>query len=150
MLSQTITLLGNLGSDPEMRYTPDSQAVVGFRMAVNRKYSGKSGEVKETAWFSVSAWGKLAEACGQYLKRGSKVLVTGRLRVDSATGGPRLFTKKDGSLGATSEVTADDVTFLSGAPGEDGEGAGPVNMSAPRPVNKSESEHGPASEEFIF
>lgn len=149
MLSQQITLLGNLGSDPEMRYTPDSQAVVGFRIAVNRKYTGKTGEVKETAWFSVSAWGKLAEACGQYLKRGSKVLVTGRLRVDPATGGPRVFTKKDGTLGASFEVTADDVTFLGGT---NEESSGPVDMSAPRPANRAEpaADSSPASEEFIF
>jgi single-strand DNA-binding protein len=119
-------------------------------MAVNRKFSGKNGEVKETAWFSVSAWGKLAEACGQYLKRGSKVLVTGRLRIDPATGGPRTFQKKDGSIGASYEVTADDITFLSGNVGEDGRE--PVDMSAPRPAAQPESStlQSPAAEDFVF
>lgn len=110
----TVILVGNLGKDPEMRYTPSGQAVTSFSVATNRQYTSSDGTpVKETAWFRVSAWGKQAEVCNQYLRKGSKVLVEGRLNIDPATGGPRTFTRNDGSVGASLEVTANIVRFLS-------------------------------------
>ncbi len=109
-----IIIVGNLGRDPEMRYTPSGQAVTNMSVATNRQYTASNGEqVKETIWFRVSVWGKQAEACNQYLKRGSKVLVTGRLNPDPATGGPRIWTRQDGTAGASFEVTAQTVRFLS-------------------------------------
>ncbi len=90
---QTIIIAGNVGRDPEMRYTPSGQAVTSFSVATNRQYTNNNAEtVKETIWFRVSAWGKQAETCNQYLKKGSKVLVEGRLTADPATGGPRIWT----------------------------------------------------------
>jgi len=120
----TIIIVGNLGRDPEMRYTPSGQAVTSFSVATSHNYTGSNGQlVKETIWFRVSAWGKQAETCSQYLKKGSKVLVEGRMQAD-ANGGPRTFQRKDGTTGASFEVTANTVRFLSsksegGGPGEE-------------------------------
>ncbi len=109
----TIIIVGNLGRDPEMRYTPSGQAVTSFSVATNRKYTSSNGEsVNETIWFRVSAWGKQAEICNQYLKKGSKVLVEGRLTPDKNTGGPRIWNKQDGTAAASFEVTAQTVRFL--------------------------------------
>ena len=110
----TIIIVGNVGKDPEMRYTPAGQAVTSFSVATSRHYTAGTGEqVKETIWFRVSTWGKTAEVCNQYVKKGSKVLVEGRLTPDKNTGSPRVFTKQDGSTGATYEVTAQTIRFLS-------------------------------------
>jgi single-strand DNA-binding protein len=111
---QKIIIAGNLGRDPEMRYTPSGQAVTNFSVATNRQYTASDGQlVKETTWFRISAWGRLAETCNQYLHRGSKVLVEGRLNTDPQSGGPRVYTRQDGSTGASFEITADTVRFLS-------------------------------------
>lgn len=109
----TIIIVGNLGKDPEMRYTPAGQAVTSFSVATNRRYTASNGEqVNETIWFRVSAWGKQAEICNQFLKKGSKVLIEGRLTPDKNTGGPRIWQKQDGTSGASFEVTAQTVRFL--------------------------------------
>ncbi len=111
---QTIILAGNLGRDPEMRYTPTGQAVTSFSVATNRQWTNNNGEtIKETIWFRVSAWGKMAETCNQYLKKGSKVLVEGRLTADANSGGPRIWTGQDGQPRASFEVSAQTVRFLS-------------------------------------
>ena len=110
----TIIIVGNLGKDPEMRYTPSGQAVTSFSVATSRQYTAGNGEqVKETIWFRISTWGKTAEACNAHLKAGAKVLIEGRLEPDKTTGGPRIWTKKDGASGASFEVTASTVRFLS-------------------------------------
>jgi len=110
----TIIIVGNVGKDPEMRYTPSGQAVTSFSVATNRQYTTGGGEqVKETVWFRVTTWGKQAEVCNQYVKKGMKVLVEGRLTPDKATGGPRVWTKQDGSAGSSFEVNAAMVRFLS-------------------------------------
>ena len=110
---QKITIVGNLGRDPEMRYTPSGQAVTSFAVATNRSYTGSDGNrVKETTWFRVSAWGKQAENCNNYLRKGSKVLVEGRIVPDTTTGGPRVFTRQDGTTGASFEITSSTVQFL--------------------------------------
>ncbi len=110
----TIIIVGNVGRDPEMRYTPTGQAVTSFSVATNRQYTASNGEqVKETIWFRVTTWGKMAEICNQYLKKGTKVLVEGRLAPDRNTGGPRIWTRQDGTVGASYEVTANTVRFLS-------------------------------------
>ena len=109
-----IIIVGNVGKDAEMRYTPSGQAVTSFSVATSRKYTGTNGEqAEETIWFRVSTWGKTAEICNQYVKKGSKVLVEGRLTPDKSTGGPRVWTKQDGTAQASFEVTANTVRFLS-------------------------------------
>jgi single-strand DNA-binding protein len=112
---QKIIIVGNLGSDPEMRYMPNGNAVTNFSVASNRRWTDQaSGEPREeTTWFRVSVWGKQAETANQYLSRGQKVLVEGRLRPDPQTGSPRTFQRQDGSVGASYEVTADSIRFLS-------------------------------------
>jgi single-strand DNA-binding protein len=126
----TIIFVGNLGREPEMRYTPNGQAVTSFSVATSRQYTSNNGQtVKETIWFRVSAWGKQAETCSQYLHKGSKVLVEGRLSPDGNTGGPKTFTRKDGSVGASYDVTASTVRFLT--PRGEGEGGAPGEEVAP-------------------
>ncbi len=72
-----LIIVGNVGRDPEMRYTPSGQAVTSFSVAANKQYTNAQGEtVKETIWFRVSAWGNLAEVCNQYVKKGMKVLIS--------------------------------------------------------------------------
>ncbi len=123
MTYHTLIIIGNLGRDPEMRYTPSGQAVTSFSVASNRSYTGQSGEkVDETIWFRVTAWGKLAETCSQYLHKGSKVLVEGRLTPDPKTGSPKTFQRQDGSTGASYDVTATTVRFLSSRAEGAGEG----------------------------
>ena len=122
----TIILIGNLGRDPEMRYTPSGQAVTNFSVATNRQYTGSDGQlVKETIWFRISTWGKNAENCNQFLKRGSKVLVEGRLVPDANTGGPRIWNRQDGTPSASFEVSAQTVRFLSTRGEDDGGAASP-------------------------
>ncbi len=114
MSFHTVILVGNVGRDPEMRYTPTGQPVTSFSVATNRQYVNSNGEtIKETAWFRVSVWGKQAESCNQYLRKGAKVLVEGRLVPDPSTGGPRLWTGQDGQPRASFEINAQVVRFLS-------------------------------------
>ena len=119
MSYHTILIVGRLGREPEMRYTPSGQPVTNFNLAANRQYADANGEVvKETIWFKVSAWGKTAETCSQYLYKGSLVLVEGRMLCDPETCGPRLYNRKDGSSATSYEVIASTVRFLSGSEGE--------------------------------
>lgn len=107
-------IVGNLGRDPEMRYTPSGQPVTDFSVAVNRQYTNNSGEtVKDLVWFKITTWGKQAEICNQYLKKGSKVLVEGRLAYDRLTGGPRAWQNKSGEPVSGFELVAQTVRFLS-------------------------------------
>ncbi len=120
---QHLTIVGRLGRDPEMRYSPNGQAVTSFSVATDRQYTDGNGQkVKETTWFHVSVWGKQAETTNQYLKKGSMVLVEGRLTCDPKTGGPRIYKRQDGTEGASFELNASTVRFLSGK--QDGEQAG--------------------------
>ena len=114
MSFHTILIVGHLGKEPEMRYTPSGQAVTNFNLAANRQYTDSSGQVvKETTWFRISAWGKTAEHCSEFLHKGSLVLVEGRMVCDPETGGPRLFSRKDGTPSTAFEVNANTVRFLS-------------------------------------
>ena len=91
-----VQLIGNLGKDPEARYTPTGAKICTFSMAVNRRWKGKDGSAKEaTDWFNIEAWGKLAEICNDYLHKGSLVLIEGRLQTDryEHEGETRYFTK---------------------------------------------------------
>jgi single-strand DNA-binding protein len=133
MSFHTIIIVGNLGRDPEMRYLPSGQGVTSFSVASSRSYTNNQGEkVDETIWFRVSVFGKMAETCNQYLKKGSKVLVEGRLQADK-NGSPRIWTRQDGTPGVSFEVTAATVRFLSsrgdsmGSGGEEGDFGGPAD-----------------------
>ncbi len=129
MAYQTVILVGNLGRDPEMRFTPSGQPVTSFSVATSRSYNNSDGgKVDETTWFRVTVWGKQAETCNQYLHKGSKVLVEGRLVPDQQSGGPKLFQRKDGTWGASFDITANTVRFLSSKGEMSGDGAesGPV------------------------
>jgi single-strand DNA-binding protein len=109
----SITVVGNLGRDPEMRYTPSGQPVTTMSVATTRVFNNAAGEKQEeTTWFRITVWGKQAETCNQYLKKGSKVAVMGRLTPDKA-GNPRIWNKTDGSPAASFEVNASEVHFLS-------------------------------------
>jgi single-strand DNA-binding protein len=121
MFNKTI-VVGNLGQDPEMRFMPDGQAVTNLSVACNRRWNSRAtGEQnEETTWYRGSVWGKQAEACNEFLEKGRQVLVEGRLRPDPATGGPRLWTRQDGSVGASFEIVASSVQFL----GSNGNGNG--------------------------
>jgi single-strand DNA-binding protein len=101
-----ITVIGNLGNEPEMRFTPSGRPVTSFRVATNWRYTTPEGERKEeTEWFSVVAWGRLAEQCNQFLTKGRLVYVEGRLRL-------RTWDGQDGQRRARNEIVADRVKFL--------------------------------------
>ncbi len=101
-----VMLIGNLGTDPEMRYTANGNAVTTFRLACSRNYAAQDGERKEeTEWFSVVTWNKLAETCSQFLQKGRRAYVEGRLRTRSWEG-------PDGQRRYRTEVIANTVLFL--------------------------------------
>ena len=105
---QQITLVGNLGKDPEMRYLPSGVPVTTFNMATSRRWVGQDGQTQEkTIWFRVTAWNKTAETTGQYLAKGSKVLVIGELEE------PNAYKDREGNLKASLEVRALTIKFLS-------------------------------------
>ncbi|MDP3046301.1 MAG: single-stranded DNA-binding protein [Chloroflexota bacterium] len=102
-----VMIIGNVGRDPEMRYTPDGKANAKFSVAVSRVWTNPEGEKKEeTEWFTVVAWDKLAETCGNYITKGQKVYVEGRLQT-------RTWEGQDGLKHKTSDLVARDVIFLS-------------------------------------
>jgi single-strand DNA-binding protein len=116
-----LIIVGNLGRDPEMRYTDDGTPVASFSVAANRAWNRPDGsQGEETVWFRVTAWRRLAEVCGQYLQKGRQVLVEGRLK-PGESGGPRVWTGDDGEARASYEVTAEAVKFLGGRGGETGD-----------------------------
>ena len=117
---EQLTIVGNLGRDPELRYTSGGAPVTTFPVAVNRKWTNQDGTPgEETTWFRVTAWRKLAETCSQYLSKGRQVLAVGRVTASAYMG-------QDGKPHASLEVTADSVRFLgggrseAGAPGDNG------------------------------
>ena len=114
MSFHTIIIVGNLGRDPEMRYAPSGDAVTSFSVASNRQYTDSSGQkVKETTWFRVSVWGKQAENVNTYDYDRIFYIDFCELRPDKETGNPKTFTRSDGSTGASYEVHARVVRFLS-------------------------------------
>ncbi len=116
---QKVIIVGNLGRDPEMRYTPDGRSVTTFTVATNETWTDNDGQrQKRTTWWRVTAWGRTAEACNEYLSKGRTVLVEGRLNPDPETGGPRVWTGRDGEPRASYELTALVVKFLGGRGGE--------------------------------
>ncbi len=132
MYQKTI-IVGNLGSSPELRFTPQGDPVTSFGVAVNRRWTNREGQPnEETTWFQVSVWGSQAEACCQYLTKGRLVLVEGRLIPDQDSGGPRLWTGNDGQVRANYELRAIAVQFLGGGegshPSENANTSGPTDL----------------------
>lgn len=108
-----ITLVGNLGRDPELRYTPQGTPVCSFSMATNERRKDKSGEMQDqTTWFRVTLWGRQAETASQYLSKGRPVYIEGRLRVEE-------WTDRDGKPRHTLEVHATDMQFIGGGRTDD-------------------------------
>ncbi|HEU4572615.1 MAG TPA: single-stranded DNA-binding protein [Candidatus Limnocylindrales bacterium] len=108
-------IIGNLGRDPEMRYTPSGQAVTQFTVAVNRNYRDQQGEwQEETEWFRVVAWAQLAERTAEYLRKGRKVYVEGRLQT-------RSWEDQNGQKRYTTELIANTVTPLDPRPRDEGD-----------------------------
>ena len=111
-----ISIIGNLGRDPELRYTPQGTAVCQFSVATNERRRDKSGEQQDiTTWFRVTVWGKQAETASKYLSKGRKVYIEGRLHMEE-------WTDRDGKARQTLEVNASEVQFLDGGGGGDMEG----------------------------
>ncbi|MEQ1646396.1 MAG: single-stranded DNA-binding protein [Pyrinomonadaceae bacterium] len=109
-----IILVGNLGRDPELRYTPQGAAVCSFSMATNEKRRDKSGEFQNIAtWFRVTLWGNQAETAAKYLTKGKQVYIEGRLRMDE-------YTDREGAIQKTLEVNGTDMQFIGSR--EDGGG----------------------------
>jgi single-strand DNA-binding protein len=127
-----VILIGNLGADPEVRFTQGGQAVANFRIATSESWKDKNGQQQErTEWHRIVVWGKLAELCGEYLKKGRQCYVEGRLQT-------REWTNKEGQKQWTTEVVAQQVTFLGGRP----EGA----SSSPRPSTSNGTSVGGSSQ----
>lgn len=104
---QQVTLVGNLGTDPEMRYTPSGVPVASFSLAVNKSWVGQDGQRQDkTIWFRVTAWRKLAETVSQYLTKGRQVMVVGE--IEEARG----YLDREGNARASLEITAQTVRFL--------------------------------------
>ena len=115
-----VILIGNLGRDPELRYTKEGQGVANFTLATNERWRSKDGENHErTEWHRIVVWGKTAENCAQYLQKGRSCYVEGRLQT-------REWEDKEGNKRQTTEIVAQNVTFLGGR----GEGA-PRGAGAP-------------------
>ena len=135
---QRLVLVGNLGRDPEMRYTPSGSPVTSFPVATSRKYTTTDGQLKEeTVWFRVQVWGKQAETVNQYLTKGRQVLVEGNL-IGDENGGPKIWMDKEGKPRASFEVRAFTVRFLGSkreaAPGAT-TGAAPTEVAVEEPMS---------------
>ena len=113
-MGQIVILTGNLGRDPESRYMDSGTQVTNFSIATSEKWKDKDGNShEETLWWKITAFGKLGEICNQYLKKGSKCQVVGKMKGDPQTGGPKIFKRTNGDSGASYELRAENVEFLS-------------------------------------
>jgi single-strand DNA-binding protein len=133
-----IILVGNLGRDPELRYTPQGTPVCSFTVATNEKRKDRAGEMQDiTTWFKVTLWGRQAETASQYLTKGRPIYVEGRLRLEE-------WTDRDGKQRYTLEVQATDMQFIGGGRGDEaaatvggattsGGGAAPAGRQPPEP-----------------
>jgi single-strand DNA-binding protein len=120
-----VILIGNLGRDPELRYIPSGQPVASFTVATSESYTDRSGaRQKRTEWHNIVAWGKLAELCGQYLKKGRQIYVEGRIS-------NRQYEAKDGSgKRSRTEIVAQVIQFLGGRAGAEGAPDEPSDIGA--------------------
>lgn len=135
-----VMLIGNLGKDPELRYTSTGKAVASFSLATSNSWKDQDGNVQErTDWHNIIAWQKLAEICGEWLKKGQKVYIEGRIQTRSYDD------KNTGQKKYITEIIADDMIMLGGGGGGRAAGtdnshaaATPVDMEAPPPIGKEE------------
>lgn len=103
-----VILLGRLGSDPEVRFTQGGQAIANFRMATTEKWTDRNGQKQErTEWHRVNVWGRLAETCGEHLRKGSQAFVEGRIQT-------REWQDREGNKRTTTEIVATSVVFVGG------------------------------------
>ena len=125
-----VILVGNLGSDPELRYTPSGRAVANFSLATHEQWTGKDGEKGErTEWHKIVAWARLGEICGEYLSKGRQIYVEGRLQT-------RAWEDRDGNKRYTTEIVASDVQFLGTRDSSD--------SARPRGTGSADFQGGPA------
>lgn len=118
-------VIGNVGTDPEMRYTPNGNPVTSFRLATGRSYTTSDGERRqETEWFTIVAWNQLGERCNQYLAKGRRVFCEGRLKSHSWTG-------QDGQMRFRNEIVASSVLFLDRNSNPESSADGEVGTSVP-------------------
>jgi single-strand DNA-binding protein len=142
-------VIGNLGSDPEVRFTPSGQAVANFRIATNESWTDKNGQKQErTEWHRIVAWGKLGERCGEYLAKGRQCYVEGRLQT-------REWTDKEGKKNYTTEIVATNVQFLGGrdgaAPGRSKPQNGEEEVGPPPPgMEEPAAPQGGAEDDIPF
>jgi single-strand DNA-binding protein len=138
---QKVILIGNLGRDPEMRYTPDGTQVCTLSVATNRKWKNQDGsDGEETIWFRCTAWRQTAETINQYLTKGRQVYIEGRLTPDKETGGPRVWTGQDGKPRASYEVTIENIRFLGGRGAAEAGGDTAYTQQEPPPPGMHENE----------
>jgi single-strand DNA-binding protein len=135
-----VMLIGNLGKDPEMRYLPSGEAVANFSVATTDKFKDKNGDMQEvTEWHRVSFFGRVAEVCGQYLKKGSPVYIEGSIRT-------RKWQDKEGQDRYTTEIRGDRMQMLGGKSGgsapmesEGSKASGGAPRSSPAPASSGGS-----------
>jgi len=120
-----VILVGNLGRDPELRYTPNGQPVANFSIATSESWNKKDGSGREerTEWHRIVAWGRTAELCAQYLAKGRTVYIEGRLQT-------REWENKEGQKQRTTEIVAQTVQFIGSGPGARGAQAGSAGSGA--------------------
>ena len=146
-----VILIGNLGADPELKYTPSNRAVCNLRLATTDFFKDKSGQRQErTEWHRVTVWGDQAENCNKYLTKGRSVFIEGRLQT-------RSWDDKDGNKRYTTEIVADSVKFLgsggqggSGGGGAPGEGGRRWGEDSGRSMDSGMDEPGPADDDLPF
>jgi single-strand DNA-binding protein len=128
-----IVIVGYLGRDPEIRYTPQGTAVCNFTVATTEKKKDRAGEAQDvTTWFRISAWGRQAEVANQYLSKGKQVYIEGRLRLEE-------YTDRDGNRRQSLEVSATDLHFL-GSRGDTATASAGSSLSADTPLEPSTDE----------
>jgi single-strand DNA-binding protein len=127
-----VIVIGNLGRDPELRYTQNGQAVANFTVATNENWTNKAGEREErTEWHRVVAWGRVAELCAEYLAKGRTVYVEGRLQT-------REWEDKEGQKRRSTEIVAQTVQFLGGGRGAGAGGAARAQATEPEPAPEAQ------------
>lgn len=126
--------IGNLGADPESRYTPSGDCVATFSIGVSDDYTKDGQKVEQTDWIRVVAWRKLGENCAQYLAKGSKVFVTGKMKTRSY--------EKDGNKVYVTEIVANDVQFLDARGGDQQQAAAPARQHRPAQQQAQDDDFG--------
>mgnify|MGYP001559702132 CR=1 FL=1 len=141
-----ITIVGNLGKDPELRYTPQGNAVCNFSVATNEKRRDKTGDFQDvTTWFRITLWGKQAENASKYLTKGSPIYIEGRLRVEE-------WADRDGKNRFTLDVQATDMQFLGSSRGDElsGSSSSEFNDETPSSAGVSDFSGQPNDDDIPF